>query len=172
MKRSATLLLFAFSICASRAQITITDSLDVSGIAGLLQGFGVTVSNVAVNCAPNAMGHFSGSSELAIGQGLMLTTGCAACVADSSGAFVNGTNNTGGDADLEMDLGMAGITMDACALEFDCVPVGDTLLFNFSFGSEEYPEYVGSSFNDAFAIYINGPGFLTQTNVAAIPAAE
>ena len=75
----------------------------------------------------------------------------------------------GGDADLDMDLGTPGLTMDACALEFDCVPVGDSLLFNFSFGSEEYPEYVGSSFNDAFAIYITGPGFLVPTNVAAIP---
>ena len=61
--------------------------------------------------------------------------------------------------------------MDACVLEFDCIPMGDTLLFNFSFGSEEYPEFVGSAFNDIFAIYLTGPGFPTPTNVAALPDA-
>jgi hypothetical protein len=49
------------------------------------------------------------------------------------------------------------------------VPTGDTLLFNFSFGSEEYPEFVGSGFNDIFAIYLTGPGFPLATNVAALP---
>jgi hypothetical protein len=47
--------------------------------------------------------------------------------------------------------------------------MGDTLLFNFSFGSEEYMEYASSAFNEAFAIFLTGPGFDIPTNVAALP---
>jgi hypothetical protein len=47
--------------------------------------------------------------------------------------------------------------------------MGDTLLFNFAFGSEEYPEFVGSAFNDVFAIFLSGPGFTPQQNVAQLP---
>lgn len=168
MTRTTTLGLSAFIAVSAEAQFTINDSLDVNALANLLEGIGVTVSNVTVNCAPQAMAQFYGASELQIAQGLLLTSGSADVAAGPSSAFASGTNGTPGDADLEAGIGM-GVTYDACGLEFDCVPVGDTLLFNFSFGSEEYPEFVGSNFNDAFAIYISGPGFLAPTNVAAIP---
>jgi hypothetical protein len=154
---------------ATQAQLTVTDSLSVSSIATLLEGLNVSVSNVTVNCPEAAMGHFVGTSELAITEGLVLTSGSADEVAGTSAEFASAGIMGAGDADLEADLGGGLPTYDACALEFDCVPYGDTLLFNFSFGSEEYQEFVGSSFNDAFAIYITGPGFLTSTNVAAIP---
>ncbi|RMG42074.1 MAG: hypothetical protein D6725_00270 [Planctomycetota bacterium] len=41
-------------------------------------------------------------------------------------------------------------------ITFDMLPGFDTLYFNVVFGSEEYPEFVGSSFIDAFGIFING----------------
>jgi hypothetical protein len=40
----------------------------------------------------------------------------------------------------------------------DIVPSVDTLFFIYSFGSEEYTEWVGSPYNDVFAFYISGPG--------------
>ncbi len=169
MKRSLTLGLTAVTALAANAQLTIVDSLDVGSLSSLLEGIGVTVSNVVVNCAPTAMAQFGGSSELSITQGLLLTSGSADMAANPSSYFASQSYFTPGDLDLDMGLGSPGLTHDACGLEFDCVPQGDTLLFNFSFGSEEYPEYVGSSFNDAFAIYISGPGFGVPTNVAAIP---
>jgi len=39
-------------------------------------------------------------------------------------------------------------TFDAAILEFDVAPVNDTLKFNYTFGSEEYNEQVGWSYND------------------------
>lgn len=169
MKKFATLSSLVVSSLTVNAQLTITDSLTLGSIATLLEGIGVSVSNVTVNCAPAAMGHFIGTSELSITEGLLITSGSADLVAGPSTAFATGLSNMPGDADIEAALGMGGITYDACALEFDCVPMGDTLLFNFSFGSEEYQEYIGSAFNDAFAIYLSGPGFPNPTNVAAIP---
>ena len=47
-------------------------------------------------------------------------------------------------------------TFDAAVLEFDVVPVGNTMSIRFVFASEEYPEFVDSDFNDVLAIYVNG----------------
>jgi hypothetical protein len=150
------------------AQLTVTDSLTTGSIAQLLEGLNVSILNVEVNCPEQAMGHFSGTSELAITEGLVLTTGSADLLAGPVAGFASGYLGTPGDADLDIEVVMMP-TYDACVLEFDCIPLGDTLLFNFSFGSEEYPEFVGSAFNDVFAIYLTGPGFPMPTNVAALP---
>ncbi len=169
MRRTATLVLLGLAAFSVQAQLTITDSLTVGTISTLLEGIGVTVSNVTVNCPERAIGQFAGASELSIAQGLVLTTGSADMVAGPVANFANDNLMTPGDADLELSLGGGVPSFDACVLEFDCVPQGDTLLFNFSFGSEEYQEFVGSSFNDVFAIYLSGPGFNPPVNVAAIP---
>lgn len=162
---------FGFSalVLPASAQLTVTDSLSLPEIAQLLEGLNVSIQNVTVQCAPWAMGHFAGDSELDISEGLLLTTGRADNIVYPVGMFASEGIGGPGDADLDAAVMVNGLTHDACRLEFDCIPLGDTLLFNFSFGSEEYPEFVGSSFNDAFAIWITGPGYPTPTNVAALP---
>ncbi|GDX52692.1 hypothetical protein LBMAG27_17390 [Bacteroidota bacterium] len=133
----------------------------------LLEGLVVSISNLTINCNSQAYGHFNGSSELSITNGVVISTGNANALADSSTAFLATANNTPGDSDLSALCGT--VTYDACVLEFDCVPTGDTLEFNFAFGSEEYPEFVGTPFNDVFAILLSGPGISGVQNVAAIP---
>lgn len=161
-------LAFATLAGSANAQLTVTDSLSLSDVAQLLEGLNVSIQNVTVNCAGSAMGQFSGASEMEIEEGLVLTTGSADLVAGLAADFASSAPGTSGDPDLT--AAVAGFpTYDACVLEFDCIPTGDTLLFNFSFGSEEYPEFVGSGFNDVFAIWLSGPGFPTPTNVAALP---
>src|SRR5205823_743581 len=60
-------------------------------------------------------------------------------------------------------------TYDACILEFDFKPAGDTVKFNYVFGSEEYTSFTCSSFNDVFGFFISGPGFAVPTNIALVP---
>lgn len=151
------------------AQLTVEDSLSSAYITDLLEGQNLTISNLMVNCPPTAMGHFSGSSEVPIPQGLVLTSGSANGIAGPASNFISEGAMGAGDMDLSAELGGMYPTIDACVIEFDCVPIGDTLLFNFAFGSEEYPEFVNSSFNDIFAIYLSGPGYQPQQNVAALP---
>lgn len=152
---------------AMQAQLTITDGLSPAQVTSLLEGFNITISNLTINCPDSSFGQFNGTSEIPITNGLVLTSGLAASVAGPVWNMATSVTSMTGDADLGALVTMP--TYDACALEFDCVPLGDTLLFNFAFGSEEYPEFAGSSFNDVFAIWLTGPGFPIPTNVAAIP---
>lgn len=168
MMRTLTLTLALAVALVSNAQITVTDSLPESELAELLEGLNVSILNVSVNCAGASFGHFSGTSEMPIEEGLILTTGYAVDVAGPASGFASMMPGTPGDADLEAAVGGMP-TYDACVLEFDCIPMGDTLLFNFAFGSEEYPEFVGSAFNDVFAIFLSGPGMMGPVNVAALP---
>ncbi|MBL7943999.1 MAG: choice-of-anchor L domain-containing protein [Flavobacteriales bacterium] len=57
-----------------------------------------------------------------------------------------------------------GSANDVCILEFDFVPTGDSLKFSYSFGSDEYLEWVNSSFNDVFAFFLSGPGIVGDYN--------
>jgi len=151
----------------SKAQFSITDSLSNADVANLLSGFGVNISNLSINCDPRAMGEFVGVSEIPIAQGLLLTSGWADNLyGPNNNAQTTGVLQLPGDPDL--DAMIQSITYDACVVEFDCIPQGDTLLFNFAFGSEEYPEFVGA-FNDAFAILLSGPGINGVQNVAQLP---
>ncbi len=151
----------------AKAQVTITDSLSNSDIANLLTGFGVNISNLLVNCNVEAIGELSGTSMLPISHGLLLSTGYA-----NNFPY----NNTWGSGILPIQItdpnsGLLGgnNNQDLCVIDFDCIPQGDTLLFNFVFGSEEYPIFVGSQYNDAFAIFISGPGINGMQNVAKLP---
>ena len=47
---------------------------------------------------------------------------------------------------------------DLCILEFDFEAGGDSIAFNYVFGSDEYLEWVNSSYNDIFAFFLSGPG--------------
>ncbi len=169
MKTKITLLItFLFSINISNAQLTIQTGLNDTAMTTLIEGLGVSITNLSINCNDSAFGSFNGTSELSITSGIILSTGFANTIADSNYmTATSGMLSMTGDSDLTALCGAT--TYDACVLEFDCIPTGDTLEFNFAFGSEEYPEYVGSPFNDIFAIWLSGAGITGAVNVAAIP---
>lgn len=59
-----------------------------------------------------------------------------------------------GDAELTQLAGYD--TFDAVTYTVTLVPAGDTLHVRYAFASEEYPEYVGSQFNDVMAVRVDG----------------
>lgn len=66
---------------------------------------------------------------------------------------------------------------DAASLAFDFIPLGDSLAFEFVFASEEYPNWVNTSFNDVFAFFISGPGISGPyangaQNIAVVPGSN
>lgn len=159
----------------AHAQLEITVAPSTDQLVELIEGFGVEVLNVSVNCNSNAYGSFTGESDLQMAEGLVLTTGDAGCAANPASFFCQNGGTYPGDGDLEL---LAGVTMfDVCKIEFDCIPMGDTLLLNYSFGSEEYPYYTCAGMNDAFGLFLSGPGiqgpfFYGAVNIATVPGTD
>jgi len=145
-------------------------------LANLITGNGVQILNPVINCADSAYGVYDISSidSFANGDGLVLSTGN---VFNIEGPNVSTATTTewGTPGDPLITLIAGATSFDACSFEFDVVPVGDTLRFDFTFASEEYTEYVGTPFNDVFAFFIKGPGIVGNPqldgfeNIALIP---
>ncbi|MFN8300108.1 MAG: choice-of-anchor L domain-containing protein [Chitinophagales bacterium] len=175
MKRLLTLAaaFILLSITPVKAQLQVTPTNNGTTLAQTLLGSGVTISNITVNCPSAAAGTFSNgnSTNLGLNSGLVLTTGTSSAIAQSSAGFASTDNTNGTDADLNSITNVT--TQDICALQFTCVPQGNILTFRYVFGSEEYPEYVCSNFNDVFGFFISGPipggGNYNKNNIALIP---
>ncbi len=151
------------------AQIVIDDTATPEELVESLVGTGVTVSGVTMDCPTGAFGFFECvDCNVGIDSGIILTSGSAdLAVGPNNSSGSTGGAGTPGDPDLDAIPGVLG-TYDACVLEFDITVTSDTIRFNYSFGSEEYLEFVGS-FNDVFAFYISGPGIVGTENLAIIP---
>ncbi|HLP13376.1 MAG TPA: choice-of-anchor L domain-containing protein [Flavobacteriales bacterium] len=170
--KKTLLALAVFAYSQANAQLTVTDSLTTAQVETLLTGLGVTITGVTVNCHSQSLAQFSGITEVPITNGILLSTGKAEDFANSASFLAQADMGTPGDSTIYYELGGVIATYDGCSVDFDCVPSEDTLEFNFAFGSEEYLEWVGAGVNDAFGIYITGPGFTGSPNVATLPGGE
>jgi len=167
----------------ANAQLQITTSTNATALAQKIAGEGVTISNVTLTGGSVSSGFFRnlGGTNIELDSGVVLTSGRAA-----STGFLDGLNGDGftpaslvdadnavnvpGDNDLAAAIGVPlSQGRDACILEFDFVPVGDTIRFNYVFSSEEYTPSFVCDFNDAFAFFISGPGITGVENIALIP---
>ncbi len=183
MKRKIVniLLFLVFSIVSAQSQLIInTGNTPAWYVQNVLLGGGVTVSNITFTAGnPNQIGEFnSTAANVGISQGLILATGdvnVAIGPNNSGSSTLGSTGMSGTDSDL---LAIAGSSIfDQAILEFDFVPQGDTVKFNYVFASEEYPEFAppnSSSFNDAFGFFLSGPGIAGPysngaVNIALIP---
>ena len=172
------MILFTFQ--ANAQLITNLDNAN-NLVKNVLLGPGVKVTNIKYNGASSAIGFFNGAkSNIGLSSGIVMTTGT---VVGNDGP--RGPNNS---VSAGMDNGYAGnamlnqiianetatgvspkSTFNAATLEIQFTPMADTVRFKYVFGSEEYPEFVGSEFNDLFAFFIAGPGITGQKNIALLP---
>ncbi len=167
-------ILFLFPLSVMGQLITSPQS-PASLVQNTLLGPGVTVSNINFSGSGGAIGRFTANgTNLGIQSGVVITTGTIA----NNGNGPQGPNN---QANAGVDNGTPGFgalsnlvggtsTYNASILEFDFIPYADTVRFKYVFGSEEYPEYVGSQFNDVFAFFISGPGISGAQNIARLPS--
>ncbi len=165
----------------SNAQLNVVTESNAQALVQKLLGPGITVSNVTLTGHRDMAGIFHNISGTNIGidSGIVLTNGRA----ETKSATIIGVNwdgsktalqvnahnimNFPGDPDLSAIVG--DVTNDACVLEFDFVPLGDSIRFNYVFSSEEYTDFSCSEFNDVFAFFISGPGITGLKNIALIP---
>lgn len=153
------------SITSYYGQLTIQNTSCNTAVDQIVGG-GVNVSNISCNCNANAMGTFSGGSNLPVSEGIVLSTGGidsitnGSCIESTSYNYTN--NYTSGT--------LTGNIEDQCTIEFDIIPSCDTLKFVYFFASEEYNNQHYSLDNqDVFAFFISGPGFTGLQNIATIP---
>ena len=158
------------------AQVNVTANLTAQQLAAILVGSGVTVSNETLNCGVDGSGRFDVvTSNLGLDSGIVLTSGyCNTTSGTHIGVngqegvqFPSTSSGNGGDNDLNILSGVT--TFDKCILEFDFEPQGDSIKFDYVFGSVEYTGYSCTGFNDVFGFFISGPGYTTLTNIALIP---
>ncbi len=162
-------------------QVTVNNSMTVAQyVQNVLVGNGVTVSNIQYNGASAAtvqeqVGSFNdANSSTGLPNGLIMGSGDV-----QMAGFLNtgGGVNLGGSGNLGVDIDLQSITSSQiygeCVIEFDFIPQGDTISFNYVFASEEYEEYVCGTVNDAFGFFLSGVnpagGTYTADNIALIP---
>ena len=143
-------------------------------VQNILNGTGVTISNVTYSGSAQAIGSFTAAgTNLGINSGIIMTTGTVQNTVDGP----HGPNNSPGTGidngvvgDGQLGALAGGQTFNAAVLEFDFETCSDTVQFNYVFASEEYPEYVYENVNDIFAFFISGPGIPGGTqNIAILP---
>lgn len=183
LKKSFLFLLFFVSFFSVRAQnIVVNNTLNPEQLVNnILLGFGVQAFNVTVNGSPalatnpigNATSFTNTNPSFPFSAGLLLTTGNGIGAQGPNNA-TSATNNNPATTNVSSDPHLQaianGTVTNGIVLEFDFIPSGDTMSFRYIFGSDEYPEFSPSSFNDAFGLFLWGPGIAGPYVLAGYPA--
>ncbi|MBK6832988.1 MAG: choice-of-anchor L domain-containing protein [Bacteroidetes bacterium] len=174
-------IIICFSAFVSKAQLNVSATSNAGALVNNIVGSGVQVTNVTLNCNGSASGTFSSNgTNLGISSGIILATGDAVeAIGPNNSSGGSGFSSVGcfSSGESFFDPNVLGIEpeakYDGCALEFDVKPVCNTLNINYVFASEEYPEFVGAGYNDAFGFFVWGPnpsgGSYSGTNIAKVP---
>ena len=187
MKRILLLLVLLSPLVLSAQNITVNSAQGqniTTFVEQHLKGNGVYITNVKFN---NVQGNITfpqigtfnsnGFPHLQMDQGVVLTTGNV--------SLAPGPNNNGGataavtshytDPMTQMAALVSNPLTSCATIDFDFVSISPFVTLNYCFGSEEYDEYVWSSFNDVFAFFVTGPDPTSPThqsmtkNIAIIP---
>ena len=147
--------------------LVVEESADGHALVSSLLGANIEVSNVSLSSGANSAGMFSGGQDIiGFDSGIVLSSGRS--------SFVIGPNYSDsrtqanylpGDADLNSTI-PGYTTYDGTVLEFDFVPNNNVISFQYVFSSEEYNEWVNSSFNDVFGFFLDG------VNIATLPGSN
>lgn len=117
----------------------------------------------------------NGYQGLSMQNGIVMTTGdITVAEGPNNGGYVS--SPAGNYSDPEMAV-VATSDINGCStLDFDFVSLSNSVSFQYCFGSEEYPEWVCSDYNDVFAFFLTGPDPITgeevTRNIAIIPGTD
>ena len=184
----------------SRSQLGVNTGTAISMtplqfVQTYLAGTGVTVLNATYNGSSEPLnsalriplkyrdqiGSFTATggaqTQLGIEGGVILSTGYvfkAKSPANPSDDM-EGTNQPfEGDGDLYIIANK--IINDKSILEFDFIPQTDVITFRYVFASLEFDDFCTSNFNDAFGLFLSGPGIAgglgfanDAVNIALLP---
>lgn len=169
---------------------TFSDVDVATAMIDTILGNGISFSNPSFRGVRNSGGTYgyqlcyfttatTTESTMQISRGIALTSGNTGLISigmatdpGASNSFSKGYTSTApgelrkSTAGInDMDILAAGVNwFNGAVLEFDFVPVGDSVVFRYVFGGEEYSDntnftnYQCSQYNDKFGFLISGPG--------------
>lgn len=174
---------FATFSINSKSQVVDDTFTPAQLVQQVFLGQGINVFNITFRGdSTQQIGKFTGFTSIGIDSGIVISTGKAIDIAQPGGAQASTLIQTANSIPFDQDM----LTLlnanpnsnnvaanDGAFLEFDFIPLGDSVRFDYIFGSEEYPEFV-CSFNDAFGMFLSGPGIAGPysngaRNIALIP---
>ena len=143
---TATLTTAISFLAAPAMAFSVTQTSNLETLKNNLLGNntdGLSAFSVSVTGNAQAFGTFT-DDPFGLGSGIVLSTGRVADLPGPSGAFASTSlGSTSGDL-AELNL------------SFFADSTADKLFFNYVFGSEEFLEFGGSTYNDSFELLLNG----------------
>ena len=128
---------------------------------------------------PRGLAYFhKGDSDFPMTEGLVMSTGDVHFVEgpNVSDSQLGSGSSFLGDADLQNLINgfpVSGAVTNVTVIEFDFIPTGSTVEFKYIFGSEEYPEFANSSYNDVFGFFVKPKNSASSpVNIAKLPATD
>ena len=174
MKKLLFFSLLLFLLSHSRAQIRIDTSISAEQLVRevlLQEGSELIIKNIQFRGLKQSIGKFRNETPIdVINHGIILSTGD---VFDAIGP--NKSAKTGSRAsgirDNDLQSIATGVVLDAVVLEFDLLALRDSIVFEYVFASEEYPEYVNKGVNDIFGFFLREVGgkAIFPMNIARVP---
>lgn len=147
------------------SELPINEGASALQMANTIFGPGVTVNSANFIGDPRSSGIFSDGDSVAPGltpsdEGVILSTGFVRNATQSNGdpnrSTGTSSNTFGRNNDADFNNAAGAQTFDASILDINFTPTTDFITMQFTFGSEEYPEFSGSQFNDIFGVWVNG----------------
>ena len=195
----------------AHGQFQVTTGLTLEEyVNDVLLGSGVQAFNITLTGSNSQLGYLTGGEEsFAVDAGLVLSSDLSDNIDCAGAGFCSDCLGYGfSDPDLlniansvpsmiGQNFSVSGVT-DGCVLEFDFIAAGDTVRFNYVFGSDEYPMatynaasgtwsyaggWVNTAYNDIFGFFLSGPGITGpydsppgfpggSVNIAGVPGTD
>lgn len=147
------------------AKLPVETGVNATRMAETMFGPGIKIVGATYSGDPNSAGIYSQGNTISpdatpSDTGVILSTGRASDFTNATGEAnqiaSRTTDTSGADGDADLNALAGSQTYDAAIFQADFIPDGSTLTMQITFSSEEYLEYVGSGFNDAVGIWVNG----------------
>jgi hypothetical protein len=150
----------------------ITPTLDATTLGNALLGgggVGIDLTSVVITVSGNTSGNgasagtYTNATEYGIANGIIIGSGNVDMFGTSNTTSY-GTSATAAQLALLQPISGNFSYNDVTQIDisFDMLPGFDSVFFNVTFQSVEFPDYVGSQYIDAFGLYVNG------TNIAFV----
>ncbi len=155
----------------AQVEITLLQSREMF-ILEAIKNEQIAVTKVNTSGRNQGFGRFQSTNPIVpFDSGLVLSTGNVTDIQSNNiSPSRTGVHRTAGNHFFLYPIAKQ-TTFDGVTIEIQFIPKKEIITFNYVFGSEEYPEYVGSPFNDVFAFHLFLDGIVEERiNLATLPS--